>query len=159
MSDCDRSKRNHTITLRCVNAVTIDFVSVSFFVWFHVHSDLFQRSASIHRSPDYTADAQGDPGHHITTSYRSPGSKSVGVSYCNLSILTCLGNWNRKYPNNVKAFFTKEAGFRRLDSGLDLWKGFYQCVPRDDCTIYILIRTQERSSSAQTTSYQCGCGH
>ncbi|KIM57915.1 hypothetical protein SCLCIDRAFT_28441 [Scleroderma citrinum Foug A] len=34
----------------------------------------------------------------------------------------------RNYPNNVKAFFTKEAGFRRLGGGLDLWKRCYQNV-------------------------------
>ena len=57
----------------------------------------------------------------------------------------------------MKTFFTKEAGFRRLGGGLDLWKRCYQCVPHDVCAICILILTQECSSSAQTTPYQCGC--
>ncbi|KAL4065381.1 Piwi-domain-containing protein [Scleroderma citrinum] len=35
---------------------------------------------------------------------------------------------NLKYPNNVRSFFTKEAGYRKLGGGLDIWKGFYQSV-------------------------------
>lgn len=35
---------------------------------------------------------------------------------------------NLKYPNNVKSFFAKEVGFRKLGGGLDIWKGFYQSV-------------------------------
>lgn len=35
---------------------------------------------------------------------------------------------NLKYPNNVKAFFAKEVGYRKLGGGLDIWKGFYQSV-------------------------------
>ncbi|KAI5983814.1 Piwi domain-containing protein [Pisolithus albus] len=34
----------------------------------------------------------------------------------------------RKYPNNIKSFFTKEAGKVALGGGLEAWKGFYQSV-------------------------------
>ncbi|KAG6334554.1 hypothetical protein ID866_4530 [Astraeus odoratus] len=33
---------------------------------------------------------------------------------------------NLQHPNNVKAFFSKRAGFRSLGGGLEVWKGFYQ---------------------------------
>ncbi|KIN94492.1 hypothetical protein M404DRAFT_381554 [Pisolithus tinctorius Marx 270] len=35
---------------------------------------------------------------------------------------------NLKYPNNIKSFFTKDAGRVTLGGGLEAWKGFYQSV-------------------------------
>jgi len=35
---------------------------------------------------------------------------------------------NLKYPNNVKAFFCREAGHRALGGGLEVFKGYYQSV-------------------------------
>ncbi|KAF8558461.1 Piwi-domain-containing protein [Imleria badia] len=35
---------------------------------------------------------------------------------------------NLKYPNNVKAFFCREAGSRSLGGGLEIFKGYYQSV-------------------------------
>lgn len=35
---------------------------------------------------------------------------------------------NLKYPNNTRAFFTKDAGIQPLDGGLELWRGYFQSV-------------------------------
>ncbi|KAG2061216.1 Piwi-domain-containing protein [Suillus hirtellus] len=35
---------------------------------------------------------------------------------------------NLKYPNNTRAFFTKDAGIQTLGGGLELWRGFFQSV-------------------------------
>ncbi|KAN0075335.1 Piwi domain containing protein [Tylopilus felleus] len=35
---------------------------------------------------------------------------------------------NLKYPNNVRAFFCREAGSRELGGGLEVFRGFYQSV-------------------------------
>jgi hypothetical protein len=32
----------------------------------------------------------------------------------------------RKYPNNARAFFTKDAGIQGLGGGLELWRGYFQ---------------------------------
>jgi eukaryotic translation initiation factor 2C len=32
----------------------------------------------------------------------------------------------RKYPNNTRAFFTKDAGIQPLGGGLELWRGYFQ---------------------------------
>ncbi|KAJ8592794.1 hypothetical protein M405DRAFT_859423 [Rhizopogon salebrosus TDB-379] len=35
---------------------------------------------------------------------------------------------NLKYPNNTRAFFTKDAGIQGLGGGLELWRGYFQSV-------------------------------
>lgn len=35
---------------------------------------------------------------------------------------------NLKYPNNTRAFFTKDAGIHGLGGGLELWRGYFQSV-------------------------------
>ncbi|KAG1858414.1 Piwi domain-containing protein [Suillus subalutaceus] len=35
---------------------------------------------------------------------------------------------NLKYPNNTRAFFTKDAGIQTLGGGLELWRGYFQSV-------------------------------
>ncbi|KAG2133863.1 ribonuclease H-like domain-containing protein [Suillus cothurnatus] len=35
---------------------------------------------------------------------------------------------NLKYPNNTRAFFTKDAGIQPLGGGLELWRGYFQSV-------------------------------
>ncbi|KAG1819562.1 ribonuclease H-like domain-containing protein [Suillus subaureus] len=35
---------------------------------------------------------------------------------------------NLKYPNNTRAFFTKDAGIQSLGGGLELWRGYFQSV-------------------------------
>ncbi|KAG1749019.1 ribonuclease H-like domain-containing protein [Suillus paluster] len=35
---------------------------------------------------------------------------------------------NLKYPNNTRAFFTKDAGIQGIGGGLELWRGYFQSV-------------------------------
>ncbi|KAG8217323.1 putative argonaute-like protein [Butyriboletus roseoflavus] len=48
---------------------------------------------------------------------------------------------NLKYPNNVKAFFCREAGSRALGGGLEILKGYYQSVRPTLRTLLVNIDT------------------
>ncbi|KAF8436955.1 Piwi domain-containing protein [Boletus edulis BED1] len=48
---------------------------------------------------------------------------------------------NLKYPNNVKAFFCREAGSRALGGGLEVFRGYYQSVRPTLRTLLVNIDT------------------
>ncbi|KAI6110019.1 Piwi domain-containing protein [Pisolithus sp. B1] len=93
MSDRGPSKRRLAVTLKRVDASTIDFNELRQFL----DGRLKQQTPKV-------------------------------IVAINLLQLIVRQGPNLKYPNNIRSFFTKDAGKVALGGGLEAWKGFYQSV-------------------------------
>ncbi|KAI6043075.1 Piwi domain-containing protein [Pisolithus marmoratus] len=110
MSDRGPSKRRFSITLKRVDSSVIDFNELRQFL----DGRLKQQTPKVIVAINL-----------LQLIVRQGPNLQVVPRRCLRNTDTFL---NRKYPNNVKSFFTKDAGRVTLGGGLEAWKGFYQSV-------------------------------